>query len=298
MPPSDTRSNGTFQETMRKVRPSVAFVVMIFGALIAFEIFNYSTTEHALGDLLGSLTFAGLRWSTVLALAFCGIDFAGIARLFTPEQGMNEPKEVWYLFGAWLLAATMNAILTWWGVSIAVAGHVAASSAVVDQGTINSVVPIFVAIMVWVIRILIIGTLSLSMDRLIHPGAEQHVPIQDAFSHRPAQVNRAKAQPTQPMNIPMSASGSNSGSRAAHASGSGISGGSNARPAVRGVSASSASRFGLQAAEDDDFTQDGMAPRNGRPDPTYHSLSMSGRPPANRPANTPSNENTGRFRRS
>jgi phage FluMu gp28-like protein len=45
-------------------------------------------------------------------LTFCGIDFAGIARLFTPEQGRDEPAEVWYLFGAWILAAAMNATLT------------------------------------------------------------------------------------------------------------------------------------------------------------------------------------------
>ncbi|GAF95342.1 unnamed protein product, partial [marine sediment metagenome] len=43
----------------------------IFGALVAFEIFNYGTTEFALGDLLGDLGFAGIRWSTILALAFC-----------------------------------------------------------------------------------------------------------------------------------------------------------------------------------------------------------------------------------
>ena len=116
MLPSNQRSNPNFSPRFKQVRPSLAFIIMIFGALIAFEIFNYSTTDHALSDMLGDLTFAGIPWSTMLAIAFCGIDFAGIARLFTPEQGMEEPKEVWYLFGAWLLAATMNAILTWWGV--------------------------------------------------------------------------------------------------------------------------------------------------------------------------------------
>lgn len=111
MAPSNTRSTKMFSDSLGKIKPSIAFVVMIFGALIAFEIFNYSTTDHALRDLLGDIQFAGIFWSTILALAFCGIDFAGIARLFTPEQGADEPKEVWYLFGAWLLAATMNAIL-------------------------------------------------------------------------------------------------------------------------------------------------------------------------------------------
>ncbi|HEX2981861.1 MAG TPA: hypothetical protein VHO48_16495, partial [Anaerolineaceae bacterium] len=97
-----------------RLQRGMAFGVIIIAALIAFEIFNYSTTEYALSDLLGDLRFAGVRWATILALAFCGIDFAGIARLFTPEEGAEEPTEVWYLFGAWLLAATMNAMLTWW----------------------------------------------------------------------------------------------------------------------------------------------------------------------------------------
>src|SRR4030042_4771510 len=110
---------------MHSVKPSRGFLFgfLILGALIAFEIFNYTTTDFALSDLLGDLRFAGVAWSTILAIAFCGIDFAGIARLFTPEGGSGEPKEVWYLFGAWLLAATMNAVLTWWGVSIAILSH-------------------------------------------------------------------------------------------------------------------------------------------------------------------------------
>jgi hypothetical protein len=142
------------------------FGVLIIGALFAFEIFNYSTTDYALGDLLGDLRFAGTRWATILAIAFCGIDFAGIARLFTPEQGGEEPKEIWYLFGAWLLAATMNAMLTWWGISIAILSHKTLGNAVVDQQTLLKVVPIFVAIMVWLIRVLIIGTFSVAGERL------------------------------------------------------------------------------------------------------------------------------------
>ena len=272
---------------MSSLRPSIAFVVMIFGALIAFEIFNFSTTDHALGDLLGDLTFAGMPWSTILALAFCGIDFAGIARLFTPEQGMNEPKEVWYLFGAWLLAATMNAILTWWGVSIAVANHAVQSSTVVDPQTITSVVPVFVAIMVWVIRILIIGTLSLSMDRLLHPGMEQHTAIHNAVAaSTAARQNRAAVPPTQPMSIPSSLGQtsipSRPMSRAAQSN-------NNARP----------SRFN-SAANEPEYVPETPVHSN-RPDPSYHSLSMSARPTVNgSQGGSKSAENSGsnRLRRS
>jgi hypothetical protein len=120
------------------------------------------------------LKFAGISWATILALAFCGIDFAGIARLFTPEQGRDEPAEVWYLFGAWLLAAAMNAALTWWGVSVAIVNHNSlAGGTVMTNTTLTKVVPVFVAIMVWLIRVLIIGTFSVAGERLFSQGDQR-----------------------------------------------------------------------------------------------------------------------------
>src|SRR5574339_381939 len=108
-----------------------------------------------------------MRWATVLAVAFCGMDFAGIARIFTPEQGADEPKEVYYLFGAWLLAAAFNAMLTWWGVAVAIVNHASLSNgAVISNETMTKVVPIFVAAMVLLIRVLIIGTFSVAGERL------------------------------------------------------------------------------------------------------------------------------------
>jgi hypothetical protein len=155
----------------RAVNRGATWGLMIVGALLAFELFNFSTTEFALRDILGDLTFAGFRWATVLAIAFCGIDFAGIARIFTPQQGRDEPAEVWYLFGAWLLAAGFNAALTWWGVSVAIVSHSnSASAAVVGSHTLTKVVPVLVAVMVWLIRVLIIGTFSIAGDKLFSTG--------------------------------------------------------------------------------------------------------------------------------
>lgn len=158
------------------IRRGMAWGVIIIGALLAFEIFNYSTTQFALADVLGGLKFAGIPWATILALAFCGIDFAGIARLFTPEQGRDEPAEVWYLFGAWLLAAAMNATLTWWGVSVAIINHNSlAGGVVMTNTTLTKVVPVFVAIMVWLIRVLVIGTFSVAGERLFSQGDARSV---------------------------------------------------------------------------------------------------------------------------
>lgn len=151
----------------RRLNRGAAWGMMIIGALLAFEIFNFSTTQFALADVLGDLKFAGFRWATILAIAFCGIDFAGIARIFTPEQGADEPKEVYYLFGAWFLAAAFNASLTWWGVSVAIVNHTSLSGgAVISDANLTKIVPIFVAAMVLLIRVLIIGSFSLAGDRL------------------------------------------------------------------------------------------------------------------------------------
>lgn len=63
-----------------KIQFNAIFVLglILVIALISFEIFNFSTTEYALTDLLGGLNFLGLKWATILTIAFCGIDFAGI----------------------------------------------------------------------------------------------------------------------------------------------------------------------------------------------------------------------------
>ena len=127
-----TRFSQTFPRRIRLPR-GLIFGAILLCALLAFELFNYSTTEFALHDLLGDLSFIGITWSTILALAFCGIDFAGIARLFTIGQDKSPVGNVWYLFAAWLLAATMNAMLTWWGVSIAILERQTQGSVLVDH---------------------------------------------------------------------------------------------------------------------------------------------------------------------
>jgi hypothetical protein len=190
-----------------------AFGVILVIALLAFEVFNYSTTDFALTDLLGKdLTFLGLRWATILSIAFCGIDFAGIARLFTPQQeASQEPAEVWYLFGAWVLAAAMNASLTWWGVAIAISGHSSLGASIISRQTMLQVVPVFVAFMVWLVRLLIIGTFSMAGERMFSMAGDQPAPrlAQPRYSGLPQTDNQPLAasairpyQKPQPQNAP------------------------------------------------------------------------------------------------
>lgn len=137
-------------------------------ALLAFETFNFDTTRYALANLLGDVRFLGISWATILAVAFCGIDFAGLLRIFSADsaQEVEGRSEVWYLMAAWLLGATMNAVMTWYAVSLTLLTHDIGNELIGRQQLLIAV-PLFVAILVWLTRILFIGSLSVAGGRLM-----------------------------------------------------------------------------------------------------------------------------------
>ncbi len=180
------------------------FGLIILSALAAFEVFNYSSTLFALHDILGNLAFGPFRWATILAFAFCAIDFAGIARIFTPERGRDEPAEVWYLFAAWFLAAAFNATLTWWGVSVAILRHNAEGGILLGQPAMTGLVPILVAAMVLVIRVLLINTFSVAGERMF-TSASDRVPQyqrQPSYPVRPEALRTPSQTPAFPRPAP------------------------------------------------------------------------------------------------
>lgn len=172
-----------------KIDRSKVLGMIIIGAFIAFEIFNFSTTDFALRDVLGDLKFLGIRWSIMLAFAFCAIDFAGIAKMFSPQSNKGMVKETWFLFSAWILAAGMNAILTWWGVSVAFINNGSLGTSVISQDTMLRIVPVFVATMVWLIRVLLIGSLSFSTNALMDEGTKKRI-FQSINKRNKKQTNR------------------------------------------------------------------------------------------------------------
>jgi hypothetical protein len=95
----------------------------------------------------------------------------------------------------------MNAGLTWWGVSMAIYNHPVQSTLVVDPLTIVTVVPIFVAVLVWILRILIIGSLVTALNRLM-VNEKQEKP--DQPQARPSQLFGFKVQPPVPGAAPAS----------------------------------------------------------------------------------------------
>ena len=134
-------------------------------AMLAFELFNYDTTRFALASLFGSAAFYGLSWATILAIAFCGIDLAGLVQMFSVPL-VNNPKEnqgYYFLFAAWLLGASLNAIMTWYAVGITLLG-VPLGNEILTRQQLVRWVPLLIAMLVWITRILFIGALTIMGD--------------------------------------------------------------------------------------------------------------------------------------
>ena len=232
--PKQTGSNALLGLNLPQKTIMGLFLVV---ALVAFELFNFDTTRYALNNLLGDVRFAGVGWATILAIAFCAIDFAGLARLFTPERGKNEPTAVWYLMGAWLLGATMNAIMTWWAISLTLLSHEFGNE-VLSREQLLRWVPFFVAMLVWLTRILFIGAISVAGEYMFagsflqrgnqtatRPTGTATTPRRQAPAGRPFRPNPApmraapkrengRSQPTSPNHPPNSGPPSRRGMRA------------------------------------------------------------------------------------
>ncbi len=168
-----------------RVRSNSLYMAVIILALAAFELFNFSTTDFALRDILGNQGSGTLAWSTILSLAFCGMGIAGIAKILASPQEDAGNRSSWYLLGAWVLAAAMNAGLTWWGISVTIYNQPAHAVMIIDPMTYVTVVPVIVAVMVWVIRVLIIGTLVTSFDLVLKENKQKGKPVgKKAFGFR------------------------------------------------------------------------------------------------------------------
>lgn len=165
-------------------------------ALIAFEIFNFDTTQYALSNLLGDIRFVGVLWASILAIAFCAIDFAGLVRLFTPQRGAEEPRAVWFLTGAWFLGTIANAVMTWWAVSLTLLGHDFGNE-VLSRGVLLRYVPIFVAMLVWLTRILFIGAFSIAGEDVLARAGDGQTTTARRPSPQPAAqpVRAARPEP-------------------------------------------------------------------------------------------------------
>jgi hypothetical protein len=78
----------------------------------------------------------------------------------------------------------MNALMTWWAVSLTLLNHQFGNE-VLSRSQLLHVVPVFVAVLVWLTRILFIGALTVAGEHLMEFGrSEMRTPARRATSTR------------------------------------------------------------------------------------------------------------------
>lgn len=149
-------------------RKTAVIATILTLAVLGFELFNFDTTRFALSHLMGGRTFAGLSWATVLALAFCSLDLAGLVRVFTPEPATKQtPLELWLMTAAWLLGASLNAAMTWYAMALLIAPlGTDIGAALFTQQQMLRAAPLLISLLVWLTRILLISSVTLTVERL------------------------------------------------------------------------------------------------------------------------------------
>lgn len=133
---------------------------LLLTALIGFEFANFITTQNGLKSLFPGQVFLTLPLATWLAVAACLSDFAGLARMFTPQQN-GEPAVVWIAVWGWFMAATINAALTWYDLALIIR----VPSTIPNAALVAVWAPVAIAVFVWLMRIALIGGISLAGER-------------------------------------------------------------------------------------------------------------------------------------
>lgn len=131
-------------------RGALAFAIGLI-ALVGLEAVNAGTTYAA----LQALTAGALGLTVGLTVALWALDFGGLLRIFGRVEE-RDPALV-YFAGAWLTAAAVNALGTWYAVGLALSAGGFEGGAFVDQAALVEWAPIAIAAAVLLARVLFVA---------------------------------------------------------------------------------------------------------------------------------------------
>lgn len=148
---------------MKSKRASIFAYILLLG-LVLFLLFNFRTTFETMSDMLG-----GDSNILLFSIAISIVDFAGLARLFTPETDMSDESTfIWIMLFVWLVAAGVDIILTAWWVAIRM--EAAGTSGMLPSFFGNWMIVVFpwaVAFMEFAIRVPLVLLVGQYGDKLL-----------------------------------------------------------------------------------------------------------------------------------
>lgn len=146
-------------------------LMLVIGG-ISFEVSNAITTNSSLNEMLRTAYLAN-----VLTIAFVAIDFGALARIFTPQtDDKEEPIMVLLLGAVWLIVAMGNTMLAWWHFSVVMESN-GVIAPIVMHGFVE-LLPAMLAAMVFLVRLILIYSLGVVLDKWIHGGTRIGSPVE------------------------------------------------------------------------------------------------------------------------
>ena len=101
------------------------------------------------------------------------------------------------------MAGSMNAVLTWWSVSLALLSSSTLGNEILARGTLLKAVPVFVALLVWLMRVLIIGTFTLNKQPEPRPARMRNEQQQKPAPKGAKPVQKRSLTPRRPVSRPV-----------------------------------------------------------------------------------------------
>lgn len=155
---SNSNSRSRFPSSIARAR---TYNHMVFWVLMLFEAFAISSDYEGLMRLWGHPL-----WSRLLAFSLAAIDFAGFAKLYSPE--LRAMKEAfWTLAAAWVITLFGDTFLTVMAVApemqASAAHNALVQSGVISLHTYTVVLPIGFAIFTCVLQMLLVAKLTFSI---------------------------------------------------------------------------------------------------------------------------------------
>lgn len=155
-------SNTSRSTTYTPSRRSNFLLKSIVVFLLLFNLFSFSSSREALIGLWGVVS-----WSNLLAFSLCAVDFAGLAKMYIPED--DRPKDAYaFLFGAWILSAIGDTFLTYLAVANQMsktADSVLLLNEIISLQAWTMYIPVAFAVLVWAIQVLLVTRLSYAVDK-------------------------------------------------------------------------------------------------------------------------------------
>lgn len=132
---------------------------IIFLSALAFEVINIATNVAGFESFFGGIKFLGISWAIWATIAFEAADVGCLCYSWDRKFDFRTHPEAGFALTAHFFAGFADAGLSYFAFMMAIGNSVSQMANVVGEKAILTWAPVFLALMIWVIRTLLMGTI-------------------------------------------------------------------------------------------------------------------------------------------